>query len=84
MTNTPSEKILMSLVTFKGACNGCTVQFVFPTYFDIIYLCQANAWMDEEEVIAAGVKSVVCLFVQTFAKLITVALQTTKSKEDIK
>jgi hypothetical protein len=49
MTVTASGKILKPLIIFKGARNGRIVQREFPNYDDdMVYLCQANAWMDEE------------------------------------
>ena len=49
MTVTASGKILKPLIIFKGARNGRIVQREFPNYDnDMIYLCQANAWMDED------------------------------------
>lgn len=49
MTVTASGKILKPLIIFKGARNGRIVQREFPSYSpDMIYLCQQNAWMDEE------------------------------------
>lgn len=52
MTVTASGKILKPLIIFKGARNGRIVQREFPNYDnDMIYLCQANAWMDEDAMI---------------------------------
>ncbi|KAI2490353.1 DNA binding protein [Fragilaria crotonensis] len=52
MTVTASGKILKPLLIFKGARNGRIVQREFPNYEnDMIYLCQQNAWMDEEAMI---------------------------------
>ena len=49
MTVTASGKILKPLIIFKGARNGRIVQREFPNCDnDMIYLCQANAWMDED------------------------------------
>ena len=49
MTVTASGKILKPLIIFKGTRNGRIVQREFPNYDnDMIYLCQANAWMDED------------------------------------
>jgi hypothetical protein len=52
MTVTASGKILKPVLIFKGARNGRIVQREFPNYGnDMIYLCQQNAWMDEEAMI---------------------------------
>ena len=52
MTVTASGKILKPVLIFKGARNGRNVQCEFPNYGnDMIYLCQQNAWMDEEAMI---------------------------------
>ena len=52
MTVTASEKILKPRIIFKGARNGRIVQREFPSYDnDMIYLCQANAWMGEDAMI---------------------------------
>ena len=49
MMVTASGKILKPLIIFKGARNGRIVQREFPNYdHDMIYLCQANAWMDKD------------------------------------
>ena len=49
MTVTASGKMLKPLLIFKGARNGRIVQREFPTFGnDMIFLCQQNAWMDEE------------------------------------
>jgi hypothetical protein len=52
MTVTASGKVLKPVLIFKGARNGRIVQREFPLYeTDMIYLCQQNAWMDEEAMI---------------------------------
>ena len=49
MPDTASGKMLTPLRIFKGAQNGRIVQREFPTFGnDMIFLCQQNAWMDEE------------------------------------
>jgi hypothetical protein len=49
MTVTSSGKILKPILIFKGAQNGRIVQCEHPAFKDdMIYLCQPNAWMDEE------------------------------------
>ena len=41
--------MLKPLIIFKGAHNGHIVQRKFPNYDnDMMYLCQANSWMDED------------------------------------
>jgi hypothetical protein len=65
MTVTASGKILKPVLFFKGARNGRTVQREFPNYEnDMIYLCQPNAWMDEEAMII-WVDQVLCPYIET-------------------
>jgi hypothetical protein len=65
MTVTASGKILKPLDIFKGARNGRIVQREFPTYEnDMIYLCQANAWMDKEAMLV-WIEQVLCPHIET-------------------
>ena len=65
MTVTASGKILKPLDIFKGARTGRIVQREFPTYEnDMIYLCQANAWMDKEAMLV-WIKQVLCPHIET-------------------
>ena len=65
MTVTASGKILKPVLIFKGARNGRIVQREFPNYEnDMIYLCQPNAWMDEEAMII-WVDQVLCPYIET-------------------
>ena len=44
-----SGKILLPMLIFKGATNGCIANCEFGTYPDCgHYCCQKKAWMDEE------------------------------------
>jgi hypothetical protein len=65
MTVAASGKILKPLDIFKGARNGCIVQREFPTYENnMIYLCQANAWMDMEAMLV-WIEQVLCPHIET-------------------
>jgi hypothetical protein len=64
-TVTASGKILKPLLIFKGACNGRIVQGKFPSYDnDMIHLCQANVWMDEDAMIV-WVDQVLCPHIES-------------------
>jgi hypothetical protein len=67
MTVTASGKILKKpMLIFKGAQNGRIGQHEFPNYENdmICYLCQQNAWMDEEAMIV-WVEQVLCPHIET-------------------